>query len=271
GEDLGGKGLSPAMRKDESSKMDRCFLELEVADDEEAYLMLKKKDLKTPRVRWEQKSLGEKELMGNHLMKLVMKKWLLPASTALLEMCIFNLPSPHEAQRYRVENLYKGSREDDYQGIRNCDPGAPLMLYVSKMIPTHVKGPNSVPGHIGTVKKTAIWMGKKLVQMGSVLYGNTVVVYGLDGWILKNETLTFKGRDHAHPIRAMKLSVSPFVIVVVNCNDPLLLPEEMGLAIKIWDFGPEASGPNMLFEAYKGGGDYLDQLKGSLAAGFKKA
>nr|GEY80906.1 elongation factor 2-like [Tanacetum cinerariifolium] len=215
----------------------------------------------------------EKELTGNHLMKLVMKKWLLPASTSLLEMCIFNLHFPHEVQRYRVENLYKGSREDDYQGIKNYDPGAPLMLYVSKMIPTYVKGefmdfghvfsrivrkdsrvrimgPNGVPGHIGTVKKTARWMGKKLVRMGSVLCGNTVVIYDLDGWILKNETLTIEGRDHAHLIRAMKLSVLPFVIV---------------------DFGPEASVPNMLFDAYEGGGDYSDQLKGSLATEFKKA
>ncbi|GJT68987.1 elongation factor 2-like protein [Tanacetum coccineum] len=57
--------------------------------------------------------IEEKELMGKHLMKCVMNKWL-PASTTLLEMCIVHLPSPNEAQSYYVENLYKGPGDDDY-------------------------------------------------------------------------------------------------------------------------------------------------------------
>ncbi|KAI5413957.1 pre-tRNA nuclear export protein, variant 2 [Lathyrus oleraceus] len=69
-----------------------------------------------------------------------MQTWL-PASTALLEMMIFHLPSPSTAQRYRVENLYEGPLDDQYaNAIRNCDPDGPLMLYVSKMIPASDKG-----------------------------------------------------------------------------------------------------------------------------------
>ncbi|KAL0325784.1 UNVERIFIED_CONTAM: Elongation factor 2 [Sesamum radiatum] len=49
----------------------------------------------------------EKDLMGKALMKRVMQTWL-PASSALLEMMIFHLPSPATAQKYRVENLYEG-------------------------------------------------------------------------------------------------------------------------------------------------------------------
>ena len=65
----------------------------------------------------------------------------LPAHEALLEMMIWHLPSPHKAQKYRVENLYEGPLDDPYAaGIRNCDPEGPLMLYVSKMIPTSDKG-----------------------------------------------------------------------------------------------------------------------------------
>ncbi|RCU22085.1 hypothetical protein DVA79_21980, partial [Acinetobacter baumannii] len=64
----------------------------------------------------------EKDLMGKALMKRVMQTWL-PASTALLEMMIFHLPSPSTAQRYRVENLYEGPLDDQYaNAIRNCDP-----------------------------------------------------------------------------------------------------------------------------------------------------
>ncbi|KAI9116400.1 hypothetical protein K1719_012567 [Acacia pycnantha] len=82
----------------------------------------------------------EKDLMGKPLMKRVMQTWL-PASSALLEMMIFHLPSPSKAQRYRVENLYEGPLDDAYAAaIRNCDPEGPLMLYVSKMIPASDKG-----------------------------------------------------------------------------------------------------------------------------------
>ncbi|CAE5967048.1 unnamed protein product [Arabidopsis arenosa] len=131
----------------------------------------------------------EKELMGKPLMKRVMQAWL-PASTALLEMMIFHLPSPYTAQRYRVENLYEGPLDDKYAAaIRNCDPEGPLMLYVSKMIPASDKGrffafgrvfsgtvstgmkvrimsPNYVPGekkdlYVKSVQRTVIWMGKK--------------------------------------------------------------------------------------------------------------
>lgn len=82
----------------------------------------------------------EKELVAKALMKRVMQTWL-PASSALLEMMIFHLPSPSKAQRYRVENLYEGPLDDVYAtAIRNCDPEGPLMLYVSKMIPASDKG-----------------------------------------------------------------------------------------------------------------------------------
>jgi elongation factor 2 len=82
----------------------------------------------------------DRELFGKALMKRVMQMWL-PASTALLEMMIFHLPSPLTAQKYRVENLYEGPLDDNYAAaIRECDPEGPLILYVSKMIPASDKG-----------------------------------------------------------------------------------------------------------------------------------
>lgn len=82
----------------------------------------------------------DKELTGKPLMKRVMQNWL-PAHEALLEMIIYHLPSPATAQKYRVDTLYEGPLDDVYaNGIRNCDPNGPLMMYVSKMIPTTDSG-----------------------------------------------------------------------------------------------------------------------------------
>ena len=82
----------------------------------------------------------EKDLEGKALLKVVMRKFL-PAADALLEMMILHLPSPVTAQKYRMETLYEGPHDDvNAIGIRDCDPKGPLMLYVSKMVPTSDKG-----------------------------------------------------------------------------------------------------------------------------------
>ncbi|KAH9288388.1 hypothetical protein KI387_032505 [Taxus chinensis] len=195
----------------------------------------------------------EKDLVGKALMKRVMQSWL-PASNALLEMMIFHLPSPSMAQRYRVGNLYEGPLDDVYaRAIRDCDPDGPLMLYVSKMIPAsdkgrffafgrvfsgkiakgmkvRIMGPNYVPGekkdiYVKSVQRTVIWMGKKQETVDDVPCGNTVAMVGLDQCITKNATLTNEKEVDAHPIRAMKFSVSPVFRVAVQCKVPSDLPK----------------------------------------------
>ncbi|CAM6099126.1 unnamed protein product [Calypogeia fissa] len=195
----------------------------------------------------------EKELMGKHLMKRVMQTWL-PASAALLEMMIYHLPSPATAQKYRVENLYEGPLDDQYaNAIRNCDPEGPLMLYISKMIPAsdkgrffafgrvfagrvstgvkvRIMGPNYVPGqkkdlYTKSVQRTVIWMGRRQESVEDVPCGNTVALVGLDQFITKNATLTNEKEVDAHPIRAMKFSVSPVVRVAVQCKVASDLPK----------------------------------------------
>merc|ERR1712054_641640 len=78
----------------------------------------------------------EKDLVGKPLVKTVMRKWL-PASDALLEMIVLQLPSPAKAQSYRTETLYEGPIDDPCgQSMKMCDPEGPLMVYISKMVPT---------------------------------------------------------------------------------------------------------------------------------------
>lgn len=76
----------------------------------------------------------EKALTGTPLMQRVMQKWI-NAADNLLAMIVTKLPSPREAQKYRVQNLYEGPMDDAAaQGIRNCDPAGPLMMYLGKGI-----------------------------------------------------------------------------------------------------------------------------------------
>ena len=194
-----------------------------------------------------------KDKSGKPLMKAIMQGWL-PASDALLEMMIYHLPSPAKAQKYRADTLYEGPLDDQYcNAIRNCDAEGPLMMYVSKMIPSsdkgrffafgrvfsgriatghkvRIMGPNYVPGskkdlYIKSVQRTVLCMGRRQDAVEDVPSGNTVALVGLDAFIQKNATLTDDKNDDAHPIKAMKFSVSPVVRVAVECKQAQDLPK----------------------------------------------
>eukprot|EP00892_Ulva_mutabilis_P001511 jgi/Ulvmu1/11360/UM075_0020.1 len=195
----------------------------------------------------------DKELTAKPLMKRVMQTWL-PAHEALLEMMIYYLPSPATAQKYRYETLYEGPLDDQYaKAMMNCDPTGPLMMYVSKMIPSsdkgrffafgrifsgkiatghkvRIMGANYIPGekkdlHNKSVQRTVLCMGRKQEAVEDVPCGNTVALVGLDQYIQKNATLTDQSATDAFPIKAMKFSVSPVVRVAVSPKNATDLPK----------------------------------------------
>ena len=83
-------------------------------------------------------------------------------------MIVVHLPSPVTAQKYRAEQLYEGPADDQAcVSMTNCDPEGPLMMYVSKMVPTSDKGRfyafgRVFSGKIGTGMKCRI-MGPNYV------------------------------------------------------------------------------------------------------------
>jgi elongation factor 2 len=96
-------------------------------------------------------------------MKITCQKWI-NAAEALLEMIIMKLPSPKKAQKYRAAYLYEGPVDDPCgQSIANCNKDGPLMVFISKMVPTNDGGRFYAFGRVfaGTVAT-----GKKVRIMG---------------------------------------------------------------------------------------------------------
>ncbi|CAG8435394.1 10754_t:CDS:2 [Funneliformis mosseae] len=193
----------------------------------------------------------ERELEGKALLKVVMRKFL-PASDALLEMIVIHLPSPVTAQKYRAEMLYEGPADDECAiGIRDCDPHAPLMLYISKMVPTsdkgrfyafgrvfsgtvrsglkvRIQGPNYLPGKkddlfVKSIQRTILMMGRYVEPIEDCPAGNIVGLVGVDQYLLKSGTITTS--DSAHNLKVMKFSVSPVVKVAVDVKNANDLPK----------------------------------------------
>merc|ERR1719460_1045692 len=193
----------------------------------------------------------ELAMEGKPLMKAVMRNWL-PAGEAMFQMIVVHLPSPVTAQKYRAELLYEGPHDDAAcMGIKNCDPEAPLMMYVSKMVPTsdkgrfyafgrvfsgkiptgqkvRIMGPNFTPGkkedlYEKSIQRTILMMGRYIEAIEDVPCGNICGLVGVDQFLVKTGTITtFK---EAHNLKVMKFSVSPVVRVAVEPRNAADLPK----------------------------------------------
>merc|ERR1719466_616363 len=191
------------------------------------------------------------QLEGKPLMKVVMRTWL-PAGEAMFMMICIHLPSPVTAQKYRAEMLYEGPNDDvACVAMKNCDPNGPLMMYISKMVPTsdkgrfyafgrvfsgkiatglkcRIMGPNFVPGQKAdlyekSIQRTVLMMGGRVEAIEDVPAGNIAGLVGVDQFLVKTGTITtFK---EAHNMKVMKFSVSPVVRVAVEPKNPADLPK----------------------------------------------
>uniref|UniRef100_A0A8D3CCD2 Eukaryotic translation elongation factor 2b n=1 Tax=Scophthalmus maximus TaxID=52904 RepID=A0A8D3CCD2_SCOMX len=155
-------------------------------------------------------------------------------------------------ERYRCELLYEGPGDDEAaMGIKNCDSKAPLMMYISKMVPTtdkgrfyafgrvfsgtvstglkvRIMGPNYTPGKkedlfIKPIQRTILMMGRYVEPIEDVPCGNIVGLVGVDQYLIKTGTITTF--EQAHNLRVMKFSVSPVVRVAVEAKNPADLPK----------------------------------------------
>jgi elongation factor 2 len=135
--------------------------------------------------------------------------------------------------------------------MKNCDSNGPLMMYISKMVPTSDKGrfyafgrvfsgtvatgqkarlmgPNYVPGKkedlcVKAIQRTILMMGRYVEPIENVPCGNICGLVGVDQFLVKTGTITTF--ENAHNLRVMKFSVSPVVRVAVEAKNPADLPK----------------------------------------------
>jgi len=148
--------------------------------------------------------------------------------------------------------LYEGPMDDECAtAIRTCDQNGPLMVYISKMVPTsdkgrfyafgrvfsgtvrtgmkvRIMGPNYTPGSksdlfLKNIQRTVLMMGHKAEAVEDIPAGNTVGLVGVDQYLLKSGTIS--DSEVAHNIRVMKFSVSPVVRVAVEPKHASDLPK----------------------------------------------
>lgn len=75
-----------------------------------------------------------------------------PLHQVILDMIITHLPSPIEAQKYRIEKIWRGDLNSEVgKDMLNCNPNGKLAMIVTKMVPDI---------HVGFVATARIFSGK---------------------------------------------------------------------------------------------------------------
>ncbi len=116
---------------------------------------------------------------------------------ALLDMVVKNLPSPLEAQKYRIDHIW-GKEENEYgKSMRNCDQKGPFAMMVTDVI-HDIHAGDVATGRIysGTISKgkdiylvgtkktvkiqqVALYMGPERVLVDEVSAGNIAAIIGV--------------------------------------------------------------------------------------------
>merc|ERR1719419_1183967 len=136
--------------------------------------------------------------------------------------------------------------------MKQCDRNGPLMVYISKMVPTSDKGlffafgrvfsgtvstsqkvtilgPDFTPGSTRdvyvdkSVMRTVIMTGSAVTAVNAVPCGNVCGLLGIDKYLVKTGTLTTC--PNAHNMKILKFSVSPVVRMAVEPQNASDLPK----------------------------------------------
>uniref|UniRef100_T1J7D8 Tr-type G domain-containing protein n=1 Tax=Strigamia maritima TaxID=126957 RepID=T1J7D8_STRMM len=291
----------------------------------------------------------DKDKDGKALLKIVMRQWL-PAGEALLQMIAIHLPSPVTAQKYRMEMLYEGPHDDEAAvAIKNCDPNGPLMMYISKMVPTTDKGRfyafgRVFSGTVGTGQKVMKFSVSPVVRVAVEPKNPSELPKLVEGLkrLAKSDPMVqciieesgehiVAGAGELHLEICLKDLEEDHACIPIKVSDPVVsyretvseessitclakspnkhnrlfmraqpMPEGLAEDIdkgevtarddfkararyltdkydyditearKIWCFGPDGTGPNILVDCTKGV-QYLNEIKDSVVAGFQWA
>ena len=168
-----------------------------------------------------------------------------PAHAALLDMVVRHLPSPKEAQPYRIPKIWPGDVSTmEGKGMMSVDKSAPLAGVVTKIYPDphagYVATARLFSGKIrqgqevwlsGKQKKekiqqVSVWKGPHRLNMDEVYAGNIIGIVGLKD-VYSGETIC----DPAHPIDGFEAITHIFEPVVTKSIEPKH-PKDLGKLIE---------------------------------------
>jgi elongation factor 2 len=203
---------------------------------------------------------------------------LLPIYDAILDMAVKNTPSPIEAQKYRLQKVWKGETDSEIgQAMMNCDDNGPTVMCITNVQTDAVAGvvatgrvfSGSVKegdevylvgvGKEHSLKQVSMYMGAFREVVNRITAGNIAALIGLD-LARAGETIVDIGhRDVMVPFERIKYLSEPVIRIAIDPKNPKDLPslEEAMNRLSVED-------PNLVATIDKETGQYLLSGMGEL-------
>jgi elongation factor 2 len=163
----------------------------------------------------------------------------LPLHSAVLDMAIKHIPNPLEAQKYRIEKIWKGTIVSEVgQAMASCDDKGPTIVCItnvqaasnSGLIATGrlfsgimKNGDNVYLVNAQTqsvIQQVSIYMGAFVEPVSHVAAGNLVALTGLDLAKAGETIVDAKHRENMVPFECMRYVSEPVVTVAVEPKNP---------------------------------------------------
>jgi len=164
-----------------------------------------------------------------------------PVEKVVLDMVVKHLPSPVEAQKYRIKKIWKGDINSPVgQAMVNLDPNGPLIINITNVIIDKVSKQELATGRIfsGTLKKgdevylasqnrkiklqqIAIWKGIQRIPVDEITAGNIVAIIGVRG-LYAGETIigNVENPENVEPFEELKHWLEPVVTKSFEPKNP---------------------------------------------------
>ncbi len=179
------------------------------------------------------------------------KKWVwdkAPLFEVLLDAVVKHLPSPIEAQKYRIPKIWRGDKESEFgKGLINCDPKAEVAFVITNTIIEGRSGKEISAGRLfsGTIKEgmevylnndkkkqriqqVLVYNGIKPEQMSEVPAGNVIAITGIVS--APGETITENPQEAFENIRHI---FDPVITKSISVPKPQDLPKLIEVLKKV--------------------------------------
>jgi len=173
-----------------------------------------------------------------------------PLHQVILDMIIKHLPNPLEAQKYRLEKIWKGDLESEIgKSMLACDPNGSLSMIITKMVPDpHVgfvatgrlfsgkvfkgKDVRLIGQHKNEkIQQVAIYKGITRIPVEEVSAGNIAAIVGLSD-AFSGETVCDVDKI-IEPFEEIKHIFEPVVTKAIEPKNPMELPKLINALKKI--------------------------------------
>jgi elongation factor 2 len=169
---------------------------------------------------------------------------LFPLHAAILGMAVEHVPNPREAQRYRVEKIWKGNPASDIgRALVRCEDEGPAVFCVTN-VQSEAESGLIATGRVfsGTVKTSAkvflanaqtehvikevsVYMGAFRERVDQVPAGNLAALGGLEMIKAGETVVATENEENMIPFERIKYISEPVVTVAVEPDNPLQLSE----------------------------------------------